>query len=209
MTTIFLARHGQSESNNQKLITGQLDVHLSTRGREQSESLARCLADEPIAAIYTSALARTVQTAQPTATAKHLTIVSLPALNEIHLGVLQGRHRDGRDPQAQALWAQWQADLWNFRVPGGETFAELVQRAGAALDEILRRHRDQRILIVGHRATNRVLLGTLLGWPKERWEEIRLRNKFFYAVRPGTPPDITTIALTGGKAGVQQAGLIM
>ncbi|MEQ1806185.1 MAG: histidine phosphatase family protein, partial [Burkholderiaceae bacterium] len=143
MTTIFLARHGQSESNNQKLITGQLDVHLSERGREQSESLARCLADEPLAAIYTSALVRTVETAQPTASAKQLAIVSLPALNEIHLGVLQGRHRDERDTQAQMLWAQWQADLWNYRVPGGETFTELAQRAGQALEDILQRHREQ------------------------------------------------------------------
>jgi broad specificity phosphatase PhoE len=209
LTKIFLARHGQSESNNQKLITGQLDVRLSAQGREQSESLARCLVDEPLEAIYTSALLRTVETAQPTAAAKQLRIVSLPALNEIHLGVLQGRHRDERDPQAQALWAQWQADLWNYRVPGGETFEELAQRAEQALDEILRRHRDQTILIVGHRATNRVLLGTLLQWPRERWDEIRLRNKFFYALRPGAPPGVTTIALSGSKAGVRQAGLIM
>ncbi|MEQ1806896.1 MAG: hypothetical protein ABL900_16080, partial [Burkholderiaceae bacterium] len=62
---------------------------------------------------------------------------------------------------------------------------------------------------VGHRATNRVLLGTLLQWPKARWEEIRLRNKFFYAVRLGALPDITTIALSGSKAGGRQAGLIM
>ncbi len=209
LTTIFLARHGQSDSNHQRLITGQLDVGLSERGREQSEALARCLASEPVAAIYTSALQRTVATAQPTAAAKQLPIVTLPALNEIHLGVLQGRYRDERDPPAQALWARWQADLWNFRVPGGETFEELAQRAGDALHELLRRHRGQAILIVGHRATNRVLLGTLLGWHKERWEEIRLRNKFFYAIRPGAQPIITTIALSGSKAGVREAGFIM
>jgi broad specificity phosphatase PhoE len=209
LTTIFLARHGQSESNHQSLITGQLDAGLSARGREQSEALAHCLTGESIAAIYTSALRRTVDTAQPTAAAKQLPIVSLPELNEIHLGVLQGRYRDERDPQAQALWAQWQADLWNFRVPGGETFEELAHRAGQALDELLRRHCGQSLLIVGHRATNRVLLGMLLGWPRKRWAEIRLRNKFFYAVRPGAPPDVTTIALSGSKAGVRQAGLIM
>ncbi len=191
------------------MITGQLDIGLSQRGREQSEARAQCLADEPLAAIYTSALRRTIDTAQPTAAAKQLTSVPLPALNEIHLGALHGRYRDERDAQAQALWAQWQADLWTFRVPGGETFAELAKRAGHALDELLNRHHGQAILIVGHRATNRVLLGTLLGWPKERWEEIRLRNKLFYAVGIGAKTDITTIALSGSKTGVRQAGLIM
>lgn len=208
-TTIFLARHGQSESNHRKLITGQLDVDLSPRGREQGAALARGLAGESLEAIYTSALRRSVATAQPTAAAKQLPIVSLPALNEIHLGELQGRYRDERDPQAQALWAQWHADLWNFRVPGGETFAELAQRAGQVLDDLLRRHHGRAILIVGHRATNRVLLGTLLGWPKERWEEIRLRNKFFYAIRPDAPADIVSVALSGSKAGVRQAGFVM
>ena len=209
MTTIFLARHGESETNHQSLITGQLDPGLSARGHGQSEALAQCLAGETLAAIYTSALQRTVQTAQPTAAAQQLPIVSLPALNEIHLGVLQGRYRDERDPQAQALWTQWQADPWNYRVPQGETFGELAHRAVQALDELLQRHPGQRILIVGHRATNRALMGTLLAWPKERWDEIRLRNKFFYCIRPGAQPLVTTIALSRSKAGVRQDGFIM
>ena len=91
-----------------------------------------------------------------------LAIVSLPAFNEINVGVLQGRYRDERDPEAQALWAQWQAALWDFRVPGGERFDEFTARVSAALQTILHRHDGQRVLIVGHGATNRVLLGTLL-----------------------------------------------
>ena len=89
MTTIFLVRHGQSEWNNQGRITGQLNPGLSAKGVEQSEALAQCLlgegfgghdfggtdvagpflAGQSLAAIYTSALLRTAQTAQPTATA--------------------------------------------------------------------------------------------------------------------------------------------
>lgn len=209
MTTIYLARHGQSEANHKSLITGQLDVELSSRGREQSEALARCLSGEPLHAIYTSALKRTVQTAQPTALARKMPIVELPALNEIHLGELQGRYRDERDVQAQSLWAAWQTDLWQFRVPQGETFSELALRSGQILEELLDRHQGQCILIVGHRATNRVLMGSLLNWPKERWQEIRLRNKFFYRIELGESPVITTIALSGSKGGVRQPGFIM
>ena len=209
VTTLYLARHGQSEWNNQSRITGQLDVGLSPKGQQQSEALAQCLKDEALDAIYASALQRTSATAQPTATAQRLPIVSVSALNEIHLGVLQGRHRDERDTEAQALWAQWQADLWGFRVPGGERFDEFAQRVGHALQSILRQHQGQRILIVGHRATNRVLLGTLLGWPRERWAELRLRNKYFYRVRLGAMPEIATYTLSGSHTGACQDGFIM
>jgi broad specificity phosphatase PhoE len=163
--------------------------------------------------VYTSALRRTVDTAQPTATARRLGIVQLPALNEIHLGVLQGRHRDERDAPAQALWAQWQADPWGYRVPGGERFDEFAQRVEQGLQGLLKQHVGQRILIVGHRATNRVLLGTLLAWPRDRWAELRLRNKYFYRLvlgqGSGAQPDISTFTLGGSKSGSCVAGLVM
>jgi broad specificity phosphatase PhoE len=208
-TTLYLARHGQSEWNNQNRVTGQLEPGLSPRGRQQSEALAQCLTNEALTAIYASTLQRTIDTAQPTARAKRLPIVSLPGLNEIHLGVLQGRYRDERDTEAQALWAQWQADPWGYRVPGGERFDEFAQRVEQALEAILRQHRGQRILVVGHRATNRVLLGKLLGWPRERWAELRLRNKFFYRIRIGAATEIATYTLSGSKTGQCDDGFIM
>jgi broad specificity phosphatase PhoE len=209
-TTLFLARHGQSEWNNQSRVTGQLDPDLSPKGREQAQALAQCLKGEPLAAIYASTLQRTIDTAQPTATMHGLPIVAVPGLNEIHMGVLQGRQRDDRDPEAQALWAQWQADLWGPCVPGGERFADFAQRVEQVLQEIVQRHAGQQVLIVGHRATNRVLLGTLLGWPRERWTEIGLRNKYFYRVQPGgAEPLISTYTLSGSKTGSCVEGFVM
>jgi broad specificity phosphatase PhoE len=208
-TTLFLARHGQSEWNHQSRITGQTDIGLSPEGCAQSEAIARCLAGEAVDAIYTSALRRTIATAEPTAAAKGVPLVPLAALNEIHLGVLQGRLRDERDPQAQALWAAWQADPWGFRVPGAERFDEFTERVEQGLHAILRRCRGQRVLLVGHRATNRVVLGTLLGWPRERWAEIRVRNKLFYRMRLASPPEIATYRLSGSKTGTLRPGFVM
>jgi broad specificity phosphatase PhoE len=208
-TTVFLARHGQSEWNNQSRITGQADIGLSPKGAEQGLALAQCLRNEPLHAIYASALRRTVDTAQATADDKGTPIVSLPALNEIHMGALQGRHRDERDPEAQALWAQWQANLWGPAVAGGERFDDFAQRVGPALQSLLALHPGQSILIVGHRATNRVLLGLLLKWPQERWEELRLRNKYFYRLQLAETVSISTYNLGGDKSGACTEGLLM
>lgn len=182
LTTIFVARHGQSETNNQRLVTGQLDPSLTPKGVEQSHQLARLLAGEPLASIYTSALIRTQQTAIPTAHSHDLVPTCLPELNEIRLGVLQGRHRDERDPEAAALWQQWQTAMWRYRVPGAESFGELQERVGAALARILAHHGGETILIVGHSATNRILLGTLLAMPKEQWPLLRPSNKTLHRI---------------------------
>ena len=182
VTTIFVARHGKSETNNQRLVTGQLDPSLTPKGVDQSHQLARLLAGEPLSAIYTSALARAQQTAIPTARSHDLVPTCLPELNEIRMGVLQGRHRDERDPEAAALWQQWQSAMWRYRVPDAESFGELQQRAGAALARILAQHEGETVLIVGHSATNRILLGTLLAMPKEQWPALRPSNKTLHRI---------------------------
>lgn len=123
--------------------------------------------------------------------------------------MLQGRHRDGRDPAAQSLWAQWQANPWGFTVPGGESYEAFAQRVRGALDAILRHHAAGRVLVVGHSATNRVLLGTMLGWRRERWAEIGPRHKRLYRVEvEDARSRIATIVLSDRKAGRTLEGLV-
>ncbi|MGB5083006.1 MAG: histidine phosphatase family protein, partial [Burkholderiales bacterium] len=78
MERIYLARHGQSESNRERRLCGQQDPALSEVGSRQSHRLARVLADVPLAAVFTSTLRRTVQTAAPTAAAHGLPVTALP-----------------------------------------------------------------------------------------------------------------------------------
>jgi broad specificity phosphatase PhoE len=181
-TTIYLARHGQSEMNNQKRVTGQLNVPLSPRGVAQSHALARLLAHAPLTAIYTSTLERAIQTAQPLAQLRGLEPARIAALNEIHMGALQGRWRDGRDAEAAAMWRQWQTDMWRYCAPGAESFAQLHERVGSVLRQICAAHRGQSVVIVAHRGTNRVLLGLLLNLPKEQWPGLRPSNKIVHRI---------------------------
>ncbi len=196
--TIFLARHGQSEYNARHLVTGQLDPSLSAKGQRQARELAQVLRRQPLAAIYSSPLTRTLDTARPTAAMHGLPIQPRAALAEIHLGILQGRCRDASDPAAQQLWALRQNDKWHYRVPGGETLSELAQRVLPCLQDLLVEAAGQCILIVGHRNVNRLLLGALLHYTPEATLTIQPRSQYLYAIVPGTVPQVTTIIL--GKA---------
>lgn len=51
---IYLARHGQSESNRERRLCGQQDPALSEVGLQQSHQLACVLADVPLAAVFSS-----------------------------------------------------------------------------------------------------------------------------------------------------------
>lgn len=209
VTTIFLARHGQSECNAERRISGQLDSPLSAQGRRQALALRQALQGETLAAIYTSSLTRSIETARPTAKFHGLPIQSQAALQEMHLGVLQGRFRDARDPEAKRLWAERKRDPWHYRVPGGEIFAELVHRVVPCLNEILTQAAGTAVLIVGHRHTNRVILGTLLHWTQERMLAATPRSHYLYAIRPGEEPSISTISLEMSGEASHYAGCKM
>ena len=192
---VYLARHGQSESNRERRLCGQLDPALSALGLEQSRQLARVLADAPLKAIFTSTLKRTAQMAEPTALARGLPALALAGLRELSLGALEGRFRDERDPEAQALWRRRKADPARFRAPGGESFQDLEARVLPALGEILASASSGAALIVGHRESNRALLKGLLGWSTERVLEAKLRNHFVYDIDVDARAVVRTISL--------------
>ena len=209
VTTVYLVRHGKSQLNLQRKVSGQLDPLLAIKGSVQSQQLAKILHDEPLIAIYTSTLARTVETARPTAQDHDLPIQQHDAFREIHHGILQGRYRDERDPEAKRLWEEREKDKQHYRIPGGETFGELEQRVSRCLGEILKISQGKTILIVGHRSTNRILLGTLMQWPKTSWCDLNLRGKFLYLIQLGEAPHVTTISLDERTAGLQYEGFRM
>lgn len=198
---IYLARHGQSESNLERRLCGQLDPALSPLGLEQSRQLARVLADVPLGAIFTSTLKRTAQMAEPTALARGLPALALAGLRELSLGALEGRFRDARDPEAQALWRRRKADPARFRAPGGESFQDLEARVLAELGEILASAPAGAALIVGHRESNRALLKGLLGWSTERALEAKLRNHFVYDIDVAARAVVRTISLRDEDCG--------
>jgi broad specificity phosphatase PhoE len=208
-TTIFLVRHGQSEFNAQRRISGQLDTPLSRQGFQQSLVLADRLAGECLTAIYASPLTRSIETARPTADRHGLPIHLKEDLKERHFGILQGRYRDERDPEAQRMWKERKRHGLDDHVPGGETVGQLKHRVLACLREILDRNVEGAVLLVGHRGPNRIILGTLLGWPEDRWGGITPRSKYLYRISLGASPMITTLSLTQANEVRTYDGLLL
>ena len=87
---ICLIRHGETAWNAERRLQGHLDLPLNETGLAQAEAAARHLADEPFAALYSSDLLRTRQTATPLARGLGREMIREPRLRERHYGHFQG-----------------------------------------------------------------------------------------------------------------------
>jgi broad specificity phosphatase PhoE len=160
VTRIFLIRHGQTEWNRREIFRGRVDIPLSPVGIRQAEALARRLAGQPLSAIYCSPLSRAV------ATARHLPGPPPQAaddLTDMSYGAWEGLSHDEVRSRFPDLYARWLEAPHRVRPPGGETLAEVRQRAVAALTQIAARHRETSVAVVSHRVVNKLLICAALG----------------------------------------------
>ena len=148
MTTIFLARHGESDWNVEKRFQGHKDRPLTERGREQAHALADLVASEEIDAVYTSPLSRARETAEIVAVRAGLEPVALAELREVDTGSWSGLSRadvEGRFPEGYIRWRSGGSG-WE----DGETYEEMAERVIGALRTIAEGHPDGRVLIISH-----------------------------------------------------------
>lgn len=202
---LFLARHGESEGNQRKIISGQLDVSLTAKGKNQAQWLCDVLKNERLSAVYASNLTRALETARPTADYHNIKIQAVDNLKEIHFGVLQGRSPNEPDTQTKALWLACEADK-AFVAPGGESFHDFQKRILDCLALLLPSLPDNALL-VAHRNTNQVILSKLLGRNADNGKAINVKNKYLYEIELGSTTSVNTIRLGGEFHGKKYPGL--
>src|SRR5512141_1193197 len=92
-TRLYLIRHGATQLTAEDRFSGAENVFLSEEGRAQAERLADRLADDNIAAVYTSPLDRTMTTATIIGKPHNLTPLQHDGLREISHGHWEGMSR--------------------------------------------------------------------------------------------------------------------
>jgi len=133
---------------------------LSTAGREQSAALAHALAGERIAHVWTSPMARAVQTAEIVAAGLGVGVTVREALHEVSVGDFAGMPPEP-DP-IRPIVEQWAAGDMDRRIPGAESGREVADRMAAALDAIADASRGEAALVVSHGAAMCTGLPTLV-----------------------------------------------
>jgi broad specificity phosphatase PhoE len=163
ITRIFLVRHGATPLTADDRFAGSSDVPLGPEGRIQVERLADRLTAAPFAAIYSSPLGRTVATATIVGGPHGLTPVLADNLREIDHGRWEGLRRDDVRQMYPEEYAAWERDPVNVAPQGGETGHHVLARALPVMNDIIVRHAGQSVLVVAHKATNRLLIAHWIG----------------------------------------------
>lgn len=139
--------------------------------------VAERLKDASISAVYSSDLIRAKRTAEITAKRHGLDVTIEPGLREINYGEWEGLSiEDVKNTYGEDVFSAWAADPENVRIPGGETFGELRDRASAAMTKIASSHPGQTIAVVAHRSVNRVLICHWMGIAVGRYKQIEQKN---------------------------------
>jgi alpha-ribazole phosphatase len=162
-TRLLLVRHAATDASFAGRCHGRLDVGLSPEGTRQADALAAALADVPLAAVYSSPLARAVETAAPLAAARGLETVRDERLCELDFGELEGLSYEEISTTHPELFRAWMESPTSVRFPGGEGYADLRARVLPAFAELRERHDGEAVAVVAHGGVVRVVLADALG----------------------------------------------
>jgi 2,3-bisphosphoglycerate-dependent phosphoglycerate mutase len=173
MTTLLLVRHGQTDSNRSRRLMGQSDVPMNAVGREEAASLAARLREIHIDALYTSDLARAMETACIVAGTVGIEPVPLEDLRELDVGTAVGKTRQELQLECPALFGEGWMDI---SFPGGESYAELTKRVGRTLRELLDRHEGKIVVVITHGGSIRAGVAALTGIPLARLISLTVAN---------------------------------
>jgi len=162
-TRILFVRHGATRLAAEDRFAGATDVPLSDEGVDQARRLGERLAGEPIAAIYTSPMGRTQETAHQIRAGRDIPIETRDGLREISHGRWEELTRSEVEARFPEEYASWEQDPYTFSPAGGESGLAVTARALPLIREIVLAHVGETAVVVSHKATIRLLLCGLLG----------------------------------------------
>jgi broad specificity phosphatase PhoE len=145
VTTLLLARHGETDWNLQHKWQGRTGPPLNETGRRQAAALAAQLTD--LDAVYSSDSERARETAAILAERHGLEVEVDPRLGEVDFGPWEGLTRAEIDSRFDGAFARWISGEEPH--PGDvERDTAMAARVVAALEAIADRHPDGRVLVV-------------------------------------------------------------
>ncbi len=171
-TVVYLIRHGESEGNLKRICLGHTDLGLTEKGREQAEKTAKALSLVDIDAVYSSDLIRALQTAEPNALMRGLSVTGVEGLRELYFGDWENRYVDFlTETYGEMFTVGWRKNFGTFTAPKGESVVHCAARAEKALSDIAEAHLGGAVAVVSHAALIRALWGRLSGKSPEEYAD--------------------------------------
>ena len=147
--------HSITLDNERGIATGWLPGELSEAGRAAARELGERRRNNGIDVIYVSDLRRAVETVEIAFSGSAIPIVLDERLRECNYGDLNG--------MPVAMLDRERLDHLEVTWPGGESYADVVDRTRWFLDDLRKRRDGERVLVVSHSANRWAIQHLLLG----------------------------------------------
>ncbi len=173
---LLLVRHGETEWNRQGRFQGRIDVPLNETGRKQARQVAEFLRQVPIDFAISSSMSRPRETAE--LILQHHPAISLQVLDglrEISHGDWEGKLEAEIEHHFPGELYRWREHPTEVQMPQGENLVQVWERAIAAWESLVESAKANPAqpkigLVVGHDATNKVILCHIAGaGPEQFW----------------------------------------
>jgi len=154
---LILTRHGETVENKKKITQGHLPGRLSAEGKRQAKKVAARLRNENINCIYSSDLARALDTAK--IIAKHhkkAPLMPVKELRECDLKKWAGK-KWPITPKEKKMMARIYGRI--------ESRASMRRRAKKILDKAYSKFPNGCVLFVGHNGINKALISVIMKKP--------------------------------------------
>ena len=147
-------------------------VSLGPAGEAAAQATARVLAGVELAAIYSSPIDRTIETARILAQPHRLSPILEPGMTEIDFGSWTGKTLERL--RRSELWKTVQSHPSRFRFPDGESFVEAQARAVESVERIARERAEGTAAVVSHSDIIKLVLSHFLGQPLDFFQRFRI-----------------------------------
>lgn len=182
---LILVRHVQTVANAENRIYGRLDSDFTGKGLDQLEWLRLELARERVDKVFSSPMERAISVARELCRTLSLgdeDIQVRSELSEMDFGIFEGLTYEEAMERHPIEWESYCESCMDYKIPGGESFAEFERRIGGFLESL--EDDDSTVLIVTHGGVVQSIMTRLLGLgPDERWH---------FRVRPASIVEIET-----------------
>lgn len=172
MTTFYLIRHGE-KMRDEIMVGREPGVHLTANGQRQARRLAAYLKKTGITHIFSSPLERALDTIQPLAALKKLTVEARAAFHEVDMGQWTGQPK--AKVQRTPAWHRYCRFPGGTSIPGGETLAEVQARMVSEIVRLSETLPDREVAIATHEDPIRVTICHFIGAPINVFEHITVR----------------------------------
>jgi broad specificity phosphatase PhoE len=160
MNTFYIVRHGETENNRARRLSGWIDTPLTEDGLKPTQKVITKLSSLHIDEIYSSDVGRAFITAYVVAQALHFSkeIKRLSGLREVNYGDAANMP----SAKAYALYPKLDRDT-HYIPPNGESLDHMQKRVFQTLDDLNKRHKDAVIVLVCHSGVMAALRASYIG----------------------------------------------